>query len=133
MIFVGGGLAVVAIIATVATVIYFAVPTDRRLLTISHIAEELDGTQSLGALRNASPALEEACAERPDCVEGYIGDFVTVTRYSSREAAAQAAAESAFEHYQSDWILVEYSDPTLHDVSRDSLERVLDETWASGL
>lgn len=126
-----GASALVSVGAAAAGVLIYASRDSRERLTLAYLADSDDGATAIGAFRNSSSQDEEACAGRPDCIEGFIGEYVVSTRYSDRDAAAEAARNSRFETFQSDWILIEYTNPSLPDISRQDLEQTLDGMWQS--
>lgn len=57
---------------------------------------------------------------------------LTVTRYETTDAARDAATNSSFDTYRSDWIVVEYTNHGTNPTVRLHLEQLLDGgTWQS--
>lgn len=104
----------------------------RENLTIASIAESAKQTD--GYASEALDGLEEdtatLCRNVSGCVEGYASPSVELLRFDSKEGAAEFASQNA-DSYQSDWIVIVYTDGSLSGGGRQEVEDLIDSMWKS--
>lgn len=123
-----GSVAVAILIAGLVAVITLVARNPRQDLEIAYFADSAEPPDAFdGIVRNT----EAACAGREACIEGYVSSQLTVTRYTTTDAAQDAATNSPFDTYRSDWIVVEYTEHEIDPTGRLHLEQLLDGTWQS--
>jgi len=123
-----GSVVVAILIAGLFAVITLVARNPRQDLEIAYFA---DSAQPPDAFNGIVRDTEAACAGREACIEGYVSAQLTVTRYKTTDAAQDAATDSPFDTYRSDWILVEYMNHGIGATGRLYLEQLLDGTWQS--
>jgi hypothetical protein len=89
------------------------------------------GDGSTVAVRGWRDATSELCRDVAGCIQGYRSDSVNVFRFDSIEYST-VFADAAPERYQSNWIIVEYTDSRLSKDDREDLQLYLDGLATSG-
>jgi len=123
-----GAAGVAVLLAGLVAVITLVARDPRQDLEIAYFA---DSAEPPDAFDGFAKRTEAACGGRDECIEGYMSEQLTVTRYTTTDAAEDAATNSRFDTYRSDWIVVEYTDASIDPTTRLYLEQDLDGTWKS--
>ncbi|WP_143028776.1 hypothetical protein [Quadrisphaera sp. DSM 44207] len=66
-----------------------------------------------------------------DCTEAIATDGVTFYKFGNRNDAAAFSRSLGSDGYQSDWIVVEFTDPAFTAQDRQMLGGFVDDLWGS--
>ncbi|KTS87771.1 hypothetical protein NS183_10230 [Microbacterium testaceum] len=120
---ISGVISVVAISAALAVTIFMLVTRDTRqdidLSSLAHASADDP------ALHGYASATDELCHDVDGCIEGYRADHATYRKFATRDDA-MAFASTSPDTYQSNWIVIEYTDDHLTTADRDSVQKYID-------
>lgn len=95
----------------------------RQTISLSEITNPQDNP--IAALDGMHQDTAALCAGIEGCIQGYQADHAALRRFRSLESA-QRFAKSATDTYQSDWIVIQYTDSTLTPAQRQEIQVYLD-------
>ncbi len=118
-----GVIAAVAISAMLVVGLFMIVTRDTR--QDINLADLNSGSYDDPALRGYANATDELCRTVDGCIQGYRADDATYRKFTTRDAAAVFASSSP-DTYQSNWIVIEYTNDNLAKADRDSIQKYID-------
>jgi hypothetical protein len=83
------------------------------------------------AMADYDEATDELCEDEPGCVQAYESEHVDYYKFDSEDRAV-AYADSHNDTYQSNWIVIHYTDEALTSEEQDRLEMYVDSIATSG-
>ena len=69
------------------------------------------------------------CGPKIGCTEAYVGDNLTLYKFSSKVTARRFTREDTATRYNSDWIVIEFTNPEMSAQDKAFAETDMDE-WA---
>lgn len=124
------GVVVVAVAAWITVIVVSNVTVNpRQTISLSEIYGHND--HQYAAFNGMHEDTAALCASAPGCIQGYAADHAAFRRFSSLDAAREFA-HKASDAYQSDWIVIEYTDSTLSAAQRDEIQGYLNGLATSG-
>lgn len=123
-----GIIAALAISATLAVALFVIVTRDTR--QDINLADYAYARFDDPALYGYADATDDLCHNVDGCIQGYRADHATYRKFTTPDAAA-AFASSSPDTYQSNWIVIEYTDDYLTRADRDSIQNRIDTTATS--
>ncbi|MGO2518733.1 hypothetical protein [Microbacterium sp.] len=107
------------IVVAVVTLVSRDTRQDINLADLTHSGTEI---VALEGMREDTTRL---CADKSGCVQAYSADHAEILKFSTR-ADAHGFAESAPDAYQSNWIVVSFTDDSLTSSERREVQNYLD-------
>lgn len=89
------------------------------------LADLTDSGTEVAALQGMIEETNRLCAEKSGCVQAYSADHAEIFKFSSR-ADAHAFAESVHDAYESNWIVISFTDDSLTGNERREVQHYLD-------
>lgn len=120
LLLIGAAFLIGVLVTTVAALLIRWVTDDSRSgLTLSDVVRD-----DIAAFANDSAPSRGACGDRLGCVEGVVGEGVSLYRYRSLDLARQAVIYNDTDFYRSDRLVIEFDDSVTPDERFELLQLV---------
>ncbi|TQK20864.1 osmotically inducible lipoprotein OsmE [Microbacterium sp. SLBN-154] len=135
IVWIGSGIAAAVVVLIVIAVIAvtWLVRDPRQDLSLETFVPQegvAGGPVEVAAFEGLRDETSHLCDGVQGCIEGYSAADATFYRFSSKLLASEFAL-TLDDAYQSDWILIDWSDSSLPEDERSLAEDVIDGTWTS--
>ncbi|WP_448710288.1 hypothetical protein [Microbacterium profundi] len=114
-----GAVLLIFLVVAVVTLVSRDTRQDIDLADLTH-----SGTEVV-ALEGMREDTGKLCADKSGCVQAYSADHAEIFKFSSREDAHEFA-ESAPGAYQSNWIVISFTDDSLNGSERREVQHYVD-------